>query len=76
MRRSSAAGPGLVGRLDSPPNIPLLLPGSNVRAPDMTEFGEKLPSEPAGDRLAALGLSDAGPEAIAIESMKELASEW
>ena len=67
-------GLGWSGDFDSLPNIPLLLPGSNVRAPDMTEFGEKL-LRALADRLAALGLSDAGPEAIAIESMKELARQ-
>lgn len=69
-----ALGLGWSGDFGTPPRVPVLLPAASVRAPDMTEFGEKL-LKALSERLGALGLSEAGPEAIAIESLMALRSE-
>lgn len=67
-------GLGWSGDFGLPPAIPVLLPAANIRPPDMAEFGEKL-LRAVSDRLTALGLSNAGPAALAIESIMETTRE-
>ncbi|MFO0861255.1 MAG: HDOD domain-containing protein [Phycisphaerales bacterium] len=67
-------GLGWSGDFSEPPKIPMLLPAANIRPPDMSEFGEKL-LRAVSDRLGALGLSNAGPSALAIESIMETTRE-
>lgn len=67
-------GLGWSADFGEPARIPVLLPAANIRPPEMTEFGEKL-LRALSDRLAALGLSNSGPAALAIESMVETTRE-
>ncbi len=67
-------GLGWSGDFGTPARIPVLLPAANIRPPEMAEFGEKL-LRAVSDRLTALGLSNAGPSALAIESIMETTRE-
>ena len=67
-------GLGWSGDFGVPPAVPVMLPAANIRPPDMAEFGEKL-LRAVSDRLTALGLSNAGPSALAIESIMDTTRE-
>jgi len=67
-------GLGWSGDFGMPAAVPVMLPAANIRPPDMAEFGEKL-LRAVSDRLTALGLSNAGPAALAIESIMETTRE-
>lgn len=67
-------GLGWSADFGEPARIPVLLPAVNIRPPEMTEFGEKL-LRALSDRLEALGLSNSGPSALAIESIVEATAE-
>lgn len=67
-------GLGWSGDFGVPAAVPVMLPAANIRPPDMAEFGEKL-LRAVSDRLIALGLSNAGPAALAIESVMETTRE-
>lgn len=67
-------GLGWSGDFGLPPAVPVMLPAANIRPPEMAEFGEKL-LRAVSDRLTALGLSSAGPSALAIESIMETTRE-
>ncbi len=67
-------GLGWSGDFCPPARVPVLLPAANIRPPEMAEFGEKL-LRAVSERLVALGLSDSGPEALAIESLMEATEE-